>query len=213
MGVIRAVVVEDFPVTREAVVAILKSDPRISVVASVADAHNAIAAIHDLAPDVVLLDLALPYGSGEEVVTWIGEYAPLTRAVVFSGDDTSNAARRLLDLGAVAYVSKRSPPAELIRTIVEAADGKREVVVGVDGGAGESDGLVKALRPREREVLRLLCAGLSDKEIARRLHISVRTVQNHLAHARDQLGLRRRGELIRWAVDRGLAGELDLSGS
>jgi DNA-binding NarL/FixJ family response regulator len=210
---IRVVVAEDHPLVREGIVGALESEPGIEVVAVAEDGVAAMELAHEHKPDVLVLDLGMPRLGGVGVLRRLRTEAPNVRAVVLTADESRESVLEALDAGAAGYLSKRTTGVKL-----------REAVIAVDGGGsvispdlaghllreaarmgGEDTTARSLLEPREAEILGLVAGGLTDKEIARRLYLSPRTVQNDLARVREKTGLRRRQELARWAAEHDIA--------
>jgi DNA-binding NarL/FixJ family response regulator len=201
-------IVDDHPGFRSLARRLLEA-AGFEVVGEAADGHQAIAAAHELRPDVVLLDLHMPEVGGQMVLERLREQLPDVRALVVTA---SEAAESLLDAvaaGAAGYLTKRASPEEL-RDAVIAVHGGNSVIPPELAGhllhayAGRARGEPPArstLTRREQDVLRLVAQGHTDKEIGRALHLSPRTVQTHLRRIREKTGARRRAELAIWASD------------
>lgn len=152
--------------------------------------------------DVILLDVRLDDGGGVEAIKRIRRRSPQTAVVVVTSADHPDSARRSLEAGAVAYLSKTDTPGDLAAAIKAAAEGsefrqpslaellKRDPEPTLDGEISE----------RERDVLRLLALGHTNKEIARRLYLSVRTVETHRASLLRKLGASSRADLVAYAL-------------
>lgn len=181
---------------------------RIAVVAEAADADEAIAAVAEHRPDLVLCDLEMPRGGGMAVVRACADEVPVVMLSV------SEAERHVLDCvacGAVGYLSKSTTGAELTRSLVAAAAGEPVFSPGLAVlvlaelrrmQAAERAG--EGLSEREREVLILVARGHTYREIGERLHIATKTAENHLRRVLVKLQLTRRDEAVRFVVRRGL---------
>jgi DNA-binding NarL/FixJ family response regulator len=206
---IRLLVVDDHPIVRQGLVAVLEDDPEFTVVGSVQSAEAALALIGSAAPDVILLDLEL--GSGMDGVAAIGPLLaalPEARILVFTAYDTSERVFSAIQSGAKGYLLKGAPVEELTRAIRTVhADGSylesrvastllAEVRAPRRGGGRLSE--------RERAVLRLVAAGLTSKQIARELSITERTVQFHVTGLLNKLGAESRAQAVAIAAERGL---------
>ena len=159
-------------------------------------------------PDVLVLDLTMPGGSSIEAIGRLREEAPETQIVVITMDDSPVFAQRAIAAGALGYVSKELADIELPGAVRAAAAGEQFVSPRL---AARLDALNRSLAenrltPREVEVLRLIAFGHTSVEIARKLHLSPRTVETHRAHVHRKLGLSTRAELVRYALRRGLLG-------
>lgn len=206
---IRLLVIDDHPIVRQGLVAVLEDEPEFTVVGSVQSAEAALAMIGTAAPDVILLDLEL--GSGMDGVAAIGPLLaarPDARILVFTAYDTSERVFAAIQAGAKGYLLKGAPVEELTRAIrTVQADGSylesrvastllAEVRAPRRGGGRLSE--------RERAVLRLVAAGLTSKQIARELSITERTVQFHVTGLLNKLGAESRAQAVAIAAERGL---------
>lgn len=180
------------------------------VVADAPDAQRAIEAVHEHRPDVVAADLRMPEGGGIRVAAECASICPVVILTV------SEAEADLLDAvaaGASGYLLKSSTTEELRAGLFRAASGQpvfspglAALVLGdfsTDPTTPDGEA-IRPLSPREREVLREVALGSSYREIGETLFISEKTVENHVRNILDKLRLRRRSELIRWAVKRGI---------
>jgi DNA-binding NarL/FixJ family response regulator len=188
---------------------------RVEVVAEAADIAEAVAAIETWRPEVVLLDVHLPSGSGREVIEATIAADIDTRFLALSVSDAAEDVIDVVRAGARGYVTKSISGEDLVDAIVRVRDGDAVfsprlagfVLDAFTAGGGhpadgdESDDLDE-LTPREREVLRHLARGYTYKEIARRLSISVKTVETHASAVLRKLQLSSRNELSRWAAAR-----------
>jgi DNA-binding NarL/FixJ family response regulator len=206
---IRVMVVDDFPMLREAVVHALAADVAIDVIAESGDGDDALARAIELQPDVLILDLRLPGRDGLAVLEELRTAAPAIRVVVMTAVEEPRTLLDAIAAGAAGYISKRSNAAELRQAIFAAHSGGSFITPALAGhlltefstvARGEQS-WVRPLQGRELAVLRLVVQGRTDQEIASKLYISPRTVQNTLARIREKTGLRRRSELTRWAVE------------
>lgn len=202
---IRILLLDDHPVLRHGVRALLETQSDFDVVAEAGTAAEAASAAADVDIALVDLDLGDDAPDGIAAIRAIRAENPRARVLVFTAYDSDADIVRALDAGAVGYLVKDSQPAELFHAIRRAAEG--------DGALGGSIGarlLERVDRPegaltsRELEVLTLAAAGLSNRELARRLHVGEATVKTHLHHAFTKLGADNRQAAIASAVKRGL---------
>jgi two-component system NarL family response regulator len=206
---IRVMVVDDFPMLREAIVRALDADVAIEVVGESGDGDDALARAIELEPDVLILDLRLPGRDGLAVLEELRTAAPAIRVVVMTAVEQPRTLLDAIAAGAAGYVSKRSNAAELRQAIFAAHDGGSFITPALAGhllsefsmSARGEQSRVRPLQGRELAVLRLVVRGQTDNEIALALFVSPRTVQNTLARIREKTGLRRRSQLTRWAVE------------
>jgi DNA-binding NarL/FixJ family response regulator len=202
---IRVVVAEDFPLLRAALVDGLRTDGEIEVVGQAGDGIEAVAVVTDQRPDVLLLDLSMPRLDGLGVLTQVGASAPDTRVLVMTASEKRDCILEAMGAGAAGYITKRSTLPQLCEAVCTVHGGGAAITPSLtaelmrDFCNGTPSRV--ALGERELGVLRLVADGLTDDEIAKRLYISARTVQTYLARVRDKLGVRRRSQLARWAVE------------
>lgn len=205
----RVLIVDDHTLVRAGLSRLLQTFDGVDVVAEASDADQAIdlAAIHR--PDLVLLDLSLPGRTGLEALSGILERAPGTRVVMMSMYDDPLHVRDALDRGAAGFVVKDAAPMELELALRSAAAGEVFLSPRISARMlapllsrhrlAKPEG-VAALPPRQREILGQIGRGLSSKEIAAELGISVKTVETHRARMMEALGCRRASELVLLAV-------------
>ncbi len=183
------------------------------VVGEAGDVAAAVEGVNATAPDVVLLDVHLPDGSGDQVIASTAETSPATRFLALSVSDAAEDVIAVIRAGARGYVTKTIGPQELIAAIRRIHEGDavfspRLAGFVLDAFAGEPppaiDPEVDQLTPREAEVLRYIARGYTYKEAAAELHLSVRTVETHVSSVLRKLQLSNRRELTRWATARRL---------
>ncbi len=195
------VVADDHPAIRAVVKELLEAE-HIEVVAVARDGTDALAAIERHAPDVAVLDLAMPGLSGIEVARRLQRLAPATSIVVYTANADRGALSDALDSGARGYVLKGAPLPDLVRAIETVLAGGTyvdPVLAGSLAGAQAADSRPD-LTKREREVLRLLADGLSNEEIGRELFLSPETVRTHLRKAMGKLGAGTRTQAVAIAI-------------
>ncbi len=203
---IRVLIVDDHPVVRDGVAAVLAAHDDMVVSGSVGSAEAMFEALGRVTPDVVLLDLALPGIGGLEAVARIGR-SQGPPVIVFSAHDDDEAMVEAIRSGAKGYVVKGAPAAEITAAIRSAATG------GSYFQGAAADALAAAVRggrppdvltPREREVIRLVGEGLSNKQIAKRLGIAERTAKFHVQQIMGKLGAENRAQAVALATRRHL---------
>jgi len=200
--VIRVVIADDHPVVREGIGRLLETAEGISVVAVAADGAEAVERATSLDADVVLMDLSMPNVDGVEATRQLAAVRPQTRVVVLT---TFADQRRILDAinaGASGYLLKDARPDEVIAAVHAVVAGgvpldPKAARVLVD--SRRTNRAEPELTPREREVLGLLATGLANKQIARRLGITERTVKAHLTRIFGQLDVTDRTQAALWA--------------
>ena len=209
---IRVLLVDDHAVVRAGLRLFLADQADLEVVGEADDGASAVAQAQELVPDVVLMDLRMPRLDGIEATRQIRAALPQTAVVVLTTyTDTANVGQAIA-AGAIGYVPKDVPPPELAATIREAAHGvlhlapvvQRSLLQAI-AAPRDAEPDLEELTEREREVLAQLAEGRSNKEIARHLHVSSRTVQGHVGHVLGKLGLVSRTQAAIYATRHGLA--------
>jgi DNA-binding NarL/FixJ family response regulator len=205
--VIRVLVVDDHPVVRQGLSAILRWEADLEIVGEAADGLEAVRLIVERRPDVVLLDLRLPHLSGVEVMRQVRPQVPGVRFLVLTTYDTDAYIGPALAAGAQGYLLKDANPDDLARGVRAIMAGGAALEPGV--AARLLERIVEAdttggLSEREREVLRLLVAGASNKGIAHQLGLSENTVKAHMSHIFDKLDVQSRAEAVAAALQRGI---------
>ena len=210
-----AVLVDDHQMFRSGVRAEL--DGLVEVLGDAATVEDAVRLIVSLEPDVVVLDVHMPGGGGLEVIKQVGEKRPTQRFLALSVSDAPEDVIAIIRAGARGYVTKSISPEDLIDAIHRTADGDAvfspwlagfvlDAFTGAgtapsgEGPADAAEAEIDQLSPREQEVLLLIARGYTYKEIAGRLHLSVKTVETHVSSVLRKLQLSNRNELTRWAA-------------
>jgi DNA-binding NarL/FixJ family response regulator len=208
MAKLRVFLADDHAVVREGIKALLVAQPDIEVVGEAADGRTALEHATLLCADVVVTDVSMPGLGGAEVVERLRRACPSTKVVALTVHEDKGYLRRLLEAGAKGYLLKRSAADELVRAVRIVASGETYLdpalvskIVGVFSGktvaqAGE-------LSEREEEVARLIASGYTNKEIAARLDVSIKSVETYKARAFEKLGFDSRVELVRYALAQG----------
>jgi len=208
-GRIRLLVVDDHPMLREGLVAVLGTQPDFEVVGEASDGDEVVRLAERLVPDVILLDLEMPGTDGVAVLERLRSAGSTARTVVFTAYDTDERILGSLRAGARGYLLKGASRQEIfgaIRTVHAGGSLLQPAVTDrllerIDRGDGQDTG---NLTPRELEVLALLARGLKNAEIADRLFISERTVKFHVGSILAKLGADNRTEAVTIAAHRGL---------
>lgn len=212
MAKIRVVIADDHAIVREGVKALLHLADDIEVVGEAADGREAIARAQSLEPDVMLMDIAMPDLGGLEATVEIRRQQPRIRILVLSQYEDREYIRRFLKLGVSGYVLKKSAGSDLLAAIravhrgglVLDPDIAREAMQERDGGGSSGTDPYESLTDREKQVLKLVAEGRSNKEVADLLGISVKTAMSHREHIMEKLDLHSRTELIRFALKQGI---------
>jgi DNA-binding NarL/FixJ family response regulator len=205
--VIRAVLVDDHPVVRRGLRETLSADPGITVVAEAAQSEEVLGTLAAHPCDVLLLDISLPSRGGLEVLKDVRRDFPSVKVLIVSTHDEAQYAVRAIRAGASGYLTKSSPPEELLRAVRAVAETGRYITDSVAAALAEfalDDRDVAAherLSDREYEVLRLLTSGLTVSEIAERLSLSVKTISTYRTRLAEKLGVRTTSELVRYALE------------
>ncbi len=206
---IRLVIADDHPIVRHGLLRLLEQQRDMRVVREVIDGRQALRAVEEHEPDVLVLDLSLPKVNGMEVTRRVSASHPAVRVVVLSMYAADQYEERLREIGAAAYVSKDAPPEDLLRAIRAVASGGQSTSEPVTKGAAEDTAARpphKTLSAREYQVFTLLFQGRTVTEIAAELDLTSSTVSNHVAKIREKLQVRSIGEIVRYAYEVGLAG-------
>jgi DNA-binding NarL/FixJ family response regulator len=201
MAAIRILVVDDHPMLREGVIALLAAEADMEIVGEAGDGVEAVERYDALLPDVMLLDMQMPRQDGETTIRIVRERHPKARIVVLTTYDGDVQASRALKAGASGYLLKSGLRRELLDTIREVHAGRRrilpEIAQEIALHAGE-----EVLSDRELEVLRCVAGGHANKEIARALSIAEDTVKSHLRSIFFKLNVKDRTEAVVQAVRR-----------
>lgn len=212
--VIRVIVVDDHTLVRQGIVGLLLSQPDIEVVAQAGSGAEAMAAVVEGHPDVVLMDIAMPGVGGLNATREIKERFPEVQVVILTIHDREDYLFQALRAGAAGYVLKGADVQDLLAAVRAAHRGevylfpsatKRLVADYVRRArSGEDRKAWDGLSDREREILTLIAQGMTTPDIAAALYISPHTVQSHRDHIMTKLGLHSKAALIRYAISRGL---------
>jgi DNA-binding NarL/FixJ family response regulator len=215
MGKISVLVVDDHAVVREGITMVLATDPELKVVGAAASGEEAIDMVREYHPEVVVMDVAMPGLSGFEATRRICESNPEVKVLALTVHDSEAYVFQMLRAGAVGYVLKRAPSADVILAVKAAHRGEavlhpsvaklliHDYLSRVERGEETDAG---PLSEREREILKLIAEGKTNRDIAEMLFLSVKTVQAHRANLMRKLGLHDRVELVKYAIRKGIVG-------
>ncbi|MCP2248104.1 response regulator [Lentzea aerocolonigenes] len=206
MTAVRVLVVDDQRLVREGIASLLDIQPGVEVIGTAADGREAVEQTLALSPDVVLMDVRMPGMDGVDAMAVLAKRAPGCRVVMLTTFDDEEYVVQALRAGAAGYLLKDLPAAELAEAVRLAHAG----VTQLDDAAARH--VAAALKPRstgvltdrETEVLRLIAAGATNREIAGRLFLSEGTVKNHISRILSRLGLRDRTQAALYARDHGV---------
>jgi DNA-binding NarL/FixJ family response regulator len=205
--VIRVLVVDDHTIVRDGLVQLLAAAPDLEVVGSAGDGAAAVELAAEHRPEIVVMDLSMPGMSGIEATRLIGKRSPGSQVLVLTSFVDRDRVVEALDAGAIGYLLKDAEPAELISAIRSAARGESPLdprAARTMLSAQRATGPLESLTDREREVLGLVADGLPNKQIARQLGISEKTVKAHLTSAFRTIGVDDRVQAGIWARRQGL---------
>lgn len=204
---IKVLLVDDHKVVRAGLEQLLANEDGIEVVGAAANGAEAVALAGELEPDVVLMDLSMPEMNGVEATKRISAEVPDANVIAFTSFSDRNVILDAIDAGAIGYLLKDAEPDELVRGIRAAAAGESplapkaaQAVLSARSKREPDPGL----SPREREVLVLVASGKANKQVARRLDISEKTVKAHLSHIFQRIGVTDRTQAALWAERNGL---------
>jgi DNA-binding NarL/FixJ family response regulator len=206
---LRVMIVDDHSVVRAGTRQVLETADDIVVVGEADDGSSALALVDGLRPEVVLMDIGLPGTNGIDVGRAMIASHPRVRVVILSASDDEECVRRAIDVGLSGYLCKTMPRDELIGAVRAAGEGTTvfDHVLSRRHSRGRTSSSVVAesqLTWREAQTVDLVAEGLSNRAIARRMGVSVRTVEGHLNHAFAKLGVQSRTELVRMVLMGGL---------
>lgn len=213
MSKIRILVADDHALVREGIVAILRRHEDIEVLAEAADGKETVEKAAKLRPDVVLLDIAMPGLGGLEATIEIRKVCPESRILILSQYDDKEYVSRLLKAGVSGYLLKHGVGTDLVSAIRAVARGEFYLYPSltsalVDEYLSRKDVSLQdpyeRLTDREKQVLKLVAEGLTHKEIASLLDISVKTAIAHYTNVQEKLDIRSRAGLIKFAIQRGI---------
>ncbi|MBL8190947.1 MAG: response regulator transcription factor [Acidobacteria bacterium] len=214
MPKLRIFLVDDHPIVRKGLKALIEEQSDMEVIGEAGDGKTALMQSKELHPDVIILDFTLPDMSGLQVVERVKQECPNTNVLVLTIHEASGYLRQMFQVGASGYLLKRTAGEELTQAVRIVAGGgayldptlagrmvSTLVHQRVSKGKGQIVG--SKLSEREKEVLRLIALGYSNKEIAVQLDLSAKTIETYKARLIEKLGLNSRSELVRYALNQG----------
>jgi two-component system, NarL family, response regulator NreC len=213
MAKLRIMLVDDHALMRSGLQLLIDAQPDMEVIGEAESGRVAVALAQRCRPDTVVMDVSMPELGGADATVQLLQIFPAIRVLILTRHGEQWHLRRVLEAGAAGYAIKQTAPDELIHAIRTVAAGgtyiepslTRELIERYVGhtAPGEHEGPRGRLTERETEVLRLVAWGLSNKEIAAQLHISVKTVEFHKANGIQRLGLSSRTDIVRYALAQG----------
>src|SRR5262249_40830115 len=199
---IRILCVDDHPLLREGITAIINSQPDMQLVSEAATGSESIQKFREHQPDVTLMDLRLPDMSGIDALTAIRTEFPEARIIMLTTFEGDVEIQRALEAGARGYLLKSMPPSELLDVIRQVNQGKKRVPPQVASQLAQHFG-EESLTAREIDVLREVAGGNRNRDIADKLLVSEETVKVHIKHIMEKLGAGDRTEAVAIAIRRG----------
>jgi DNA-binding NarL/FixJ family response regulator len=209
---LRVYLADDHAVVRAGLKALINAEPQMEVSGEAGDGRTVCLQVPELQPDVVVMDVSMPQMNGAQATAQLKQAWPSVKVLALTVHEDKGYLRLLLEAGASGYVLKRAAAEELIHAIRTVAAGGVYLDPALAGkvvgsfvrppaGKGVPEG--GDLSDREAEVVRLIAAGYSNKEIATRLSLSVKTVETYKARSMEKLGMESRADLVRYALQRG----------
>ena len=207
----KVLIADDHTILREGLRALLDASPEITVIGEASDGHEAVQMANQLAPDVILIDLSMPRMNGTEAIQLMHRRSPGLKIIALTVHRTEEYVRATLDAGANGYVLKDDTREELLSSIHAVVQGKTYLSPSICGqlvngylephGASGSSSSWDSLTLREREVIKLIAEGNTNKMIARLLSISVKTVEKHRGNLMKKLGLHSASKITAYAIE------------
>jgi DNA-binding NarL/FixJ family response regulator len=201
-------VVDDHPIVRQGIKGMLDHEPDMVLSAEADNAGDALKALDSSRPDLIVLDISLNGSDGIELTKSIRARDDKIPILIMSMHDESLYAERALRAGANGYIMKREVAGKLVTAIRQVLSGniyvsenaRQRILHSVTGGATEGESPLKRLSDRELEVFRLIGQGKGTQQIAKELHLSVKTIETYRAHIKEKLDIKTATELVRAAV-------------
>ena len=202
-------IVDDHPIVRQGLAQLIDQETDLQVCGQAEDAHEAMQAIRTLHPDMVIVDISLKNTSGMELIKDLKVQHPELPVLTLSMHDEAVYGERALRAGAKGYIMKQEATEKVVTAIrrvlageVYVSDGMAAQMVSkiVGGGTKKAGSPVDRLSDRELEVFRLIGEGFSTREMAEKLHLSIKTIETYRAHIKDKLGFQDANELLRSAI-------------
>jgi DNA-binding NarL/FixJ family response regulator len=207
----RVLITDDQTLFRSGLAGLLNADKRVTVVGEAADGAEAVKLANTIKPDVVLMDIKMPNLDGVEATRKILAEHPETRVLILTTIDADTFVLQAMRAGASGYVLKDSNPQAIVSSILAVLGGERVMasavanrVLDMLSGTSTPKDFYDGLTAREIEILKLMATGQANKQIARRLEISEKTVRNHVSHMYEKLQIYERSQAVLYAVRKGL---------
>lgn len=207
---IKVLIADDHKITTDGILAFLEKEPGIEIAGIVHNGRDAIGILEKQAVDVAVLDIRMPVMDGIETTRAIASQYPKTKVVILSMFKKKTFVKGVLDAGAMGYVLKDNSKEALVYAIHAVSKGARiippEILDIYFSGPPEEEEEEISLTERELEILCLMVEGLTAREIGEALNIAKVTAETHIRNAKSKLGISRKAQLVRWAVDKGVCG-------
>jgi two-component system, NarL family, response regulator NreC len=208
----RILICDDHTLFVEGMKAMLRNEPTLEIVGEARDGRQAVELVKELKPDLLLMDVSMPDMNGFDATRHVHEFDPAVKVLILTMHDDEELVARCLEAGAAGYIIKDAPASQLLYAIETVQKGERylspavlkKVVDGYVRSATRPKTSYDRLSRREREVLKLLAEGLSVKEIASRLNLSVKTVDAHKSNLMRKIDVHDRTELVKYAIQKKL---------
>ena len=213
---IRVLLIDDHHLVRKGIRLLLEDTEDIEIVGEASNGREGLEKMQELQPDIAFVDISMPEMNGIEMVIKAKKYAPLVKSLILSMHNSEEYILQSLDAGAYGYVLKDSTQDDMLRAIREVYKGERffnsavvnliiDAYLNLNRQVQQRSNKKKTnLSDREKEIIGLLIDGLNSKEVAEKLDLSVRTVDNHRANIMKRLQVRNTAELVKIAVEEGL---------
>ena len=204
----RILICDDHTLFVEGIKAMLRNESSLEIVGEARDGRQAVDLVKELKPDLLLMDVSMPDMNGFDATQRVHELDPNIKVLILTMHDEEELVAHCLEAGAAGYIIKDAPASQLLYAIEMVKKGERylspvvlkQVVAGYVKNSNVPQTSYDRLSPREREVLKLLAEGLSVKEIATRLNLSVKTVDVHKTNLMKKIDVHDRTELIKYAI-------------
>jgi len=208
----RILICDDHTLFVEGIKAMLRNEPTLEIVGEARDGRQAVEQVKHLKPDLLLMDVSMPDMNGFDATRQVHKFDPTVKVLILTMHDEEELVARCLEAGADGYIIKDAPASQLLYAIEMVQKGERylspvvlkKVMETYVKNTNRPQTSYDRLSPREREVLKLLAEGLSVKEIATRLDLSVKTVDAHKTNLMKKIGVHDRAELIKYAIQKKL---------
>ena len=207
---IKLLLVDDHPVVRKGISSCLTRHEHLQIIGEAADGQEAVRKARELTPDIILMDIDMPHMNGLAVTEWLRKEMPRIKVLILSMHSNTEYVMRIIQSGASGYILKDAPTEELVRAIETVNGGEAFFSPEVARAAlnkyvrGGADTAAGQLTNREREVLIQIAEGLSNKEIASKLGVGVRTVETHRERIMRKLNIHSVAGLTKFAISKGL---------